>query len=176
MADSGVQDNDQATPTLEQEPRATSEKGAVESGNVTPAPVMPEVSGGEQGAIRSAFLARVAAQAAAPAGTSLSAEAAAEGLALRRAYLAHLSEGMAEAAGDRELPGGDVLRSTYVTHAVGGRGPQAGPGGRAKRSARVGRKETALSRERKSATRKPKKGASARQRRKAARAPARGRS
>lgn len=172
MAESGVQDSDQATPTLEQEPGATSEKGALESGNVTPAPVMPEVSGGDQGAIRSAFLARVAAQAAAPASTSLSAEAAAEGLALRRAYLTHLSEGMAEVAGERELPGGDVLRSTYVTHAIGGRGP----GGRAKRSARVGRKETALSRERKSARRKPKKGVSARQRRKAARAPARGRS
>lgn len=80
--------------------------------------------------VRRAFVARVVARSSAPAGPSAAVKKPAANTALRSAYLAHLTEGKAEGAGDWEPHGGETLRHAYLVHAAAHSNPQISGSGK----------------------------------------------
>lgn len=147
MADSDIREREQATSAPEPAAVATHEKSGAEGGEATTAATVSEEMSPRQDAIHNAFVARIATAAAAPPGTAVGGETAAEGLALRRAYLTHLAEGKAEALGEREVPGREILRSAYLAHTLAEPVPQATRPGPVKQLGPVRAKRTALSRQ-----------------------------
>jgi hypothetical protein len=128
MADNGVQALEgteemieNAPPVAEgKKPEATPQAPAAGAAPTaqTEAQAEPVMPGAHQDTIRSVFVARTAASSEVSIGGFAQMETTADGLAVRGAYVAHLSVGETEAVAGDTAAEGDLLRKAYVARAA----------------------------------------------------------
>lgn len=144
MADNGGPDLDHAVEEAENAPQPADEQKT--AAPAAEAPTMPDADDAGASLLRSAYRARTAATEASSAGDFSHMETTDQALLLRGAYLAHLSEGQGETAGERDSVGEDIRRA-YVARMGAEPKPQRGRAGGAKRRT-VGRAAAAPAKKR----------------------------
>jgi hypothetical protein len=129
MADNGGRDLDHGAQEIENAPQPADEQKTA-----APAAETPTVPGDDDAGaslLRSAYRARTAATEASSAGDFSHMESTDQALLLRGAYLAHLSEGQGETAGEHGSVAEDIRRA-YVARIGAEPRPQRGRAGRVK--------------------------------------------
>jgi hypothetical protein len=117
MADNGVQELEQAAPEIDKAPggeQKAARSGADSVAAAAEAPAERSAENGGDSLLRSIYVARIAAPEAASVGDFSQMETSDASVLVRGAFLAHLSDGQSEAAGDHDRLGEDMLRAAYV--------------------------------------------------------------
>ena len=156
MAENGGEDLEQADHDVENAPEPREEQNAPAPGADAATAEAPAIAGAEDAGdsvVRSAYVARNAAPAVSSAGDFSQMETTDQGRLLRGAYLAHLSEGQRESAGERDPAGEDILRRAYVARIASEPRPQRGRVSRAKPKASAAGKAAAKKQAARGATR-----------------------
>jgi hypothetical protein len=111
MADNDVQELEQAAPEIEKAPGG--EQTASGEGAAANAPASPGAENAADSLVRSIYVARSTSEVTS-AGDFSQMETTDAAVLVRGAFLAHLTEGQGEAAGDHDPLGEDMLRAAYV--------------------------------------------------------------
>jgi hypothetical protein len=117
MADNDVRDLEQAAPQVEKPPQPRGEQKPIRGeavGAEADGPALPGSEDAVDSLVRSIYASRLSAPEASSAGDFSQMETTDAGFLVRGAFLAHITEGQGEAAGDHDHIGEELLRAAYV--------------------------------------------------------------